>query len=100
MSRDERKSKQVEELKGDLRSKEKLIKQLKKQLGRVAKQALKDSLTKEASDTEELLAQSFEPEEVLSEYCSKCNAAIKPILLGNRKLYNCKKCGQKSSHRI
>ena len=43
MSRDERKSKQVEELKGDLRSKDKLIKQLKKQLGRVVKQARKDA---------------------------------------------------------
>lgn len=100
MARDERKTKQVEELKGDLRSKEKLIKQLKKQLGRVAKQARKDSLTKDSSNKDALLEQSFEPEEVLAEYCPKCNAPIKPTLLGNRKLYSCKKCGLRKTIRI
>jgi flagellar biosynthesis/type III secretory pathway chaperone len=90
-------SSEVEELRGILREKEKLIKQLLKRLGQSRKQAERlESLVPEESFIDD-----FRPivEVVNKDLCPNCGKDIKPIDLGNRKLLNCNNCGYRKTEK-
>ena len=94
MAKKQRGHSELEEMRGQLREKDAIIKSLKKQLAKQGKQIL------HSEEQEELLKDVLIEEEMKKkktilekEKCPECGKTIDPIEIGPRKIIICKNCG-------